>query len=507
MNCNAMAGKKIWQINFPLLVGICVFALNISYSSGPSYLQDEIGYLSKSALLAGKVVDGSSSYHGGVSMLISPAFLLSDPPQIWLSIIAINAIVCGASVRLIFDIANFYASTTDQLTLRGAFFLAVIYPATWVMSGFIFLQLIIVGLMVVFYKLWIHPYMNILMTPGGQSIKSHYGGFSGQFEKLTSLPGIFGVIRAVFGHLFYLVISTFGLGFLGLVYLSINSWNLIIRGEVGGRGGVNIFILLSVLGLLTMGSIAMSVPGRIDHIVYGRYQEISYTLLIFFGFLYCVKANAEEARQKVLRAPAILISLIIFAELVFIYFGLEEVGQHNNIVNTIGMYPQYLFEKSDLMLWLAVGLSGALLLLLIGPWSYIPIMLVFSIIAISNQVTWHKSILEGHSKPSALISLITDETTPGACVAFDVDSMDAKELSLRQKEQFNMFKFYLSSYQYKRMSFSAWLDGCEGPLLTYYPENYVDNKDIIVRAKDFDLGLFMISRLSNSQMKESRGRP
>src|SRR3989344_519791 len=578
MNCNDMAGKKIWQIIFPLLVGICVFALNISYSSGPSYLQDEIGYLSKSALLAGKVVDGSSSYHGGVSMLISPAFLLSDPPQIWLSIIAINAIVCGASVRLIFDIANFYASTTDQLTLRGAFFLAVIYPATWVMSGyifpsiylglffllvvwcllqeynktgwgilsallvgfiywmhptglvvciafvltqvvlhwkksdksvwgFIFLQLIIVGLMVVFYKLWIHPYMNILMTPGGQSIKSHYGGFSGQFEKLTSLPGIFGVIRAVFGQLSYLVISTFGLGFLGLVYLSINSWNLIIRGEVGGRGGVNIFILLSVLGLLTMGRIAMSVPGRIDHIVYGRYQEISYTLLIFFGFLYCVKANAEEARQKVLRAPAILISLIIFAELVFIYFGLEEVGQHNNIVNTIGMYPQYLFEKSDLMLWLAVGLSGALLLLLIGPWSYIPIMLVFSIIAISNQVTWHKSILEGHSKPSALISLITDETTPGACVAFDVDSMDAKELSLRQKEQFNMFKFYLSSYQYKRMSFSAWLDGCEGPLLTYYPENYVDNKDIIVRAKDFDLGLFMISRLSNSQMKESRGRP
>lgn len=99
-----------------------------------------------------------------------------------------------------------------------------------------------------------------------------------------------------------------------------------------------------------MGSIAMSVPGRIDHIVYGRYQEISYTLLIFFGFLYCVKANAEEARQKVLRAPAILISLIIFAELVFIYFGLEEVGQHNNIVNTIGMYPQYLFERSDLML-------------------------------------------------------------------------------------------------------------------------------------------------------------
>src|SRR3989344_5679173 len=195
MNCNDMAGKKKWQIIFPLLVWLCVFALNISYSSGPAYLQDEIGYLSKSALLAGKVVDGSSSYHGGVSMLISPAFLLSDPPQIWLSIIAINAIVCGASVGLFFLLVVWCLLQEYNKTgwgILSALLVGFIYwmhptglvvciafvltqvVLHWKKSdksvwGFIFLQLIIVGLMVVFYKLWIHPYMNILMTPGGQS--------------------------------------------------------------------------------------------------------------------------------------------------------------------------------------------------------------------------------------------------------------------------------------------------------------------------------------------------
>lgn len=562
----------------PLLGGLCIFLLNVFNFSGPAYLQDEIGYLSKAAFLAGKVVDGSSSYHGGISILVAPAFLLDAPSKVWVGVLAINAVVCALSIRLIFEIAKFYTGDAHARALRGAVFLAAVYPSTWVMSGYIFpsiylgfffllvvwfllhekneigwsvlsallvgflywmhptglvvciayvltqvvlcwkksdkstwrlvfLQLIVVGLMIVAYKSWIHPYVNMLMTPIGQSIESHYGSFSEQFEKLASLSALVELTRAVFGQLSYLVISTFGIGLLGLIYLAVNSWDQIIRGGAVGRGGVNIFILLSVLGLLAMGSIAMSAPSRIDHIVYGRYQEITYTLLIFFGYLYCVKLSAEEVRQKVLGISAVLIFLIVFIELIFVYKSGEGVGQHNNIINTMGMYPQYIFEKSDLMLWLAVGLSGALLPLFLGPWSYLPIMLVFSIVAISNQVTWHKSILEGHSKPSALISMITDETTPGTCVAFDVDSMDAKDLSQRQKEQFNIFKFYLSNYQYKRMSFSSWLDGCDGPLLTYAPENYVDTKNIVVKAKDFDLGLFMISHLRNSRLKESGGRP
>lgn len=557
--------KKALEILLPLLVGLCIFAFNISYSSGPAYLQDEIGYLSKAALLVGKVVDGSSSYHGGVSILISPVFLLDDPARIWMGILALNAIVCAISIFLLIRIIDFYVPATHPRLIRSAIFLSIIYPANWIMAGYIFpsiylgffflfvvwtilqgegrigwhilsallvgfiywlhptglvismafmlarvvlhlngggkstreslvLQLVLVVLMVVFYKSLIHPYMNLLMTPEGQSIESHYGSFSEQIEKVTSLTGLLGLLRAVLGQLSYLIISTLGLGFLGLIYLSVNSWSLINRKEVSEKQSASFFILLSVLGLLAMGGVAMAVPHRIDHLVYGRYQEFSYALLLCMGFVYYEKIHNVEGFSRALKFSVTLIFSIVIAGVWLIYPNVEVVDKTNNIVNTIGMYPQYIFEEPDLVLWLAVGLCGVLFLFFMGPWFYIPVVLCFSVIAIFGQVAWHRSILEGHSKPSALVPLIADTLKSGDCVAFDGDDMHGGKISLRQREQFNVFKFHFSNYQYKRMSFASWFNDCDGPLLTYSPEKYIGNKNIIVRARDADLSLFLISR-------------
>lgn len=566
-NINAQISEKknVNDVIFVILIGFFVFILSGLHSIGPAYLQDEIGYLSKAALLAGKLVDGSSSYHGGISILIAPLFLFDEPSKIWTGILVVNASVCAATFFTLLKIADSYALNVDPWVVRGAVLLALIYPATWVMAGYIFpsiylgffyllvvwiilrgsehigwniflamlvgfiywvhptglvvcvafvlarivlyckernksmwkllfLQLMIVGLMVVFYKFWIHPCMNMLMTPDGQSIRSHYGSFSQQIEKLLSLTGLQGVFTAALGQLSYLVISTFGLGFFGLVYLFVNSCEFILSKGASRENKVNIFVLLSVLGLLTMGAVAMAIPIRIDHIVYGRYQEYTYTLLIFLGFIYYVKESRGGCFSFSLKISTVIMVFIIAMKAWLIYPSLDGVDGNNNIINTIGMYPQYIFEGSDLVLWLFAGLCGVLFLLFVGPWFYIPAMIIMSIVAIFNQVAWHKSILAGHSKPSALAFLVAEDLKPRGCVAFDIEGMDGERLSLRQKEQFNIFKFYFSNYQYKRMSFASWFNDCDGPLLTYSPEKYIGNKNIIVRARDSDLGLFLISR-------------
>ena len=78
--------KKILNNNkflISVLVGILYFIINLK-SRGPTYQQDEIGYLINAAFLVGNVVDGYSSYHSGYSIFLAPIFLLlKNPFDLW----------------------------------------------------------------------------------------------------------------------------------------------------------------------------------------------------------------------------------------------------------------------------------------------------------------------------------------------------------------------------------------------------------------------------------------
>ena len=73
-----------------ILSAIFYLLLSLKFE-GPTYLQDEVGYLAKAAFFSGKPIDAASSYHAGYSILLSPLFLLtSEISKIWVGVVALN---------------------------------------------------------------------------------------------------------------------------------------------------------------------------------------------------------------------------------------------------------------------------------------------------------------------------------------------------------------------------------------------------------------------------------
>jgi len=542
-----------------LFAGTAVFLLSVSYSTGPAYLQDEIGYLAKAAFLAGRSVDGSSSYHGGIAFLIMPSFLLfDDPAWIWRAILFINSLVCAGIIFLLSKMVRDYAASTDARTRFGAFVLCLVYPSMWVMAGYIFtnvylifffllaihlnrqgqsygmagnvgqslaigftywihptglaicaasavsrvlfhircpkeisranlaIHIAVIVLMVLSYK-GIHSYMNWAMTPEGMQPLSHYGAQISRIKILTP-DGILEIARTFLGHVSYLVISTLGLGVFGLIYLAMQAGQS-LRDRLHGLAGDNgLFILLSTLGLLVMGAISLSNQNNISTIVHGRYQEIAYLPLLLTGYIFQSKAS-RTTRTNIYW----LITFFLLLALVFIGIAYGSIHSINNLVNTIGLYPQYFLSNLGLNMWLVVGLATILALQFLGRWIFIPVLCILSMIAIKNQITWHQNILMGYSNPNPVYSFISDNLNKGACVAFDLYS--AKQRSLFDRERFDILKFYLFNYNYKRMVFDSWKADCDGPFLTFTPEKYVRNGGPAeVIAKDIRSGLFVLSK-------------
>lgn len=120
------------------LVFAIYFILNLQFT-GPTYLRDEIGYLTKAALLAGHVTDGASSYFAGYSLLISPAFLLfSDPFHIWKAVIFINSLLFTFSFLAIYLLLRELFPEKGFWPVILATFFCSIYPAWMTMAGYSF---------------------------------------------------------------------------------------------------------------------------------------------------------------------------------------------------------------------------------------------------------------------------------------------------------------------------------------------------------------------------------
>jgi len=124
------------------IISISVFFIfwlvNRSYT-GPTVLNDEIGYLANAALIAGYIIDGASSYHAGYSFFLAPLFLLfSEPSQIWQAAMVLNAFIWAVSFLLLGRILKTILPEYNREQLFIALFISALYP-TWItMSGYVF---------------------------------------------------------------------------------------------------------------------------------------------------------------------------------------------------------------------------------------------------------------------------------------------------------------------------------------------------------------------------------
>lgn len=120
----------------PSLVFICFVLFSLGFN-GPAYMSDEVGYLDKAATIAGSTVHLSTSWFGGYSFMISPAFFLSpDPYTEWYIIIVLNALMWAGSAALLrYILSKLYPQKSEK-----AIFLAtagtMLYPSWIAMSSY-----------------------------------------------------------------------------------------------------------------------------------------------------------------------------------------------------------------------------------------------------------------------------------------------------------------------------------------------------------------------------------
>ncbi len=129
-------------LNTKHLVPAAVFFLFVGYNLtvvGPAYLSDEAAYLSKAATVAGSTVHHSTSWFGGYSVLISPAYLLSSNIFVqWHIVMIINALMWVVTTYLLRYVLQQTHPKAKRLHIELATLGAILYPAWLSMSGYAF---------------------------------------------------------------------------------------------------------------------------------------------------------------------------------------------------------------------------------------------------------------------------------------------------------------------------------------------------------------------------------
>lgn len=133
----AYLGQHIGAVLF--IVTFLLYSLvNISFT-GPVFLDDELGYLNKAAVLAGYPMDISSSYFAGYSLVLAPFFWLFDEAQtIWYSILILNAAFMAGSVVLLWRVLQKMFPNKDRRSILAAVSVAALYPSWGTMVGYAF---------------------------------------------------------------------------------------------------------------------------------------------------------------------------------------------------------------------------------------------------------------------------------------------------------------------------------------------------------------------------------
>lgn len=153
-------------------VFITYFIFSLQFT-GPAYLSDEVGYLSKAAALAGYSIDASSSYHAGYSVLLAPLFhLLTDPFSIWHGVQAVNAALFASSfIMLFFLLGNLFPKKSFLAIYLATVFCAV-YPSWIIMNGYAFVTPVFVFIFIAITllltkldssKLWMYIVLGLLI--------------------------------------------------------------------------------------------------------------------------------------------------------------------------------------------------------------------------------------------------------------------------------------------------------------------------------------------------------
>jgi hypothetical protein len=537
-------------------IGIGAAFLLISlHSSGPAYLEDEIGYLANAAFLAGHRIDAASSYHAGYSLLIAPMFLLSDPYLVWKGVLAINAALWAASFVMLHAILRRLLPNASGPTLLTATIVSALYPTWIISSGYAFATTAFVAVFLasvfslffwtknkpssllphsalVGYLYWIHPtgaavalasllvvsseayrtrdarplFLHIVLI-AALVIGYNWGVHKWIADSMTPpgyqphshYPSLTSALETVFTWRGFAVFATLLVG--QLAYAIVASFGMVFSGAM-----FCVYQLINVSNRDMRGAVDANARYAyflicaapvcimaLGAISFFQWDHFEGDFLIYGRYLEGAILPVLAIGLAVFRANIRVAFLSIFLLAAGLLLDvMAPSGIEHNIVNTVSFWPQYLSKGSGFFGWMLLGALAVAGAALFGRKLVIALMVIAFPVSVYHQVMWHDWILANFSAPSSLVGIVRNNFAPGTCVGVD-PSLPAGA-TLFQAERYHLNSYYLFNYAYRRMSPTEWIEQCNGPYLTYDTGNLLSSGHARLVAREIKSNLLLVQK-------------
>ena len=126
-----------------------------------------------------------------------------------------------------------------------------------------------------------------------------------------SIDGVLALFFSFLGKVWYVGCSTFFLAWWGIVFLIHQVYNRMRKKEMGEDEHRILFLLLAFLGALAINCIYMSYFGRVDTLIYGRYSEYVYILILFVGLYAMMQSRHRGKLCALFSVVAILLTFCV----------------------------------------------------------------------------------------------------------------------------------------------------------------------------------------------------
>jgi len=166
-----------------------------------------------------------------------------------------------------------------------------------------------------------------------------------KIHRLFSTAQLIPLFLTAFGQLLYLMLTTYGLFFVGLFYagtIILNKWK---RGRLTAFSDIEfniIFLmLLSSFGIFLASSLLRG--ARADHLFYGRYNEGFIALYLMLGLL-CLRFKNHLCTTRIINSCLTSFIIVILTVIVVGGHGFKTLSSmcgvtNANVINVLGIYP------------------------------------------------------------------------------------------------------------------------------------------------------------------------
>jgi len=516
---------KKYQLFSSFLYTVFCFYISAQFS-GPAYWSDEIGYLSKAAVLARHSVNWPTSWHAGYSILLIPAFLFDQQPdQVWINIMLINSLMMGiAFLGLQVLLLRLFPKNCYKEILLATL-LSALYPSFIVMSGYAFatpafvmcyiLSLLLLndaieknGLLqwAAFaflngYLYWIHP---LGIIPSLAAIPLLTKTAKKQAFHIITLTVFIMIGMIISYHIVFLPFldKIMGKGWGGQSSHYTNILNDLLTRAISPGYWMRVSVLLfGQVGAILINSFALvyhlfNFDSNIKHFrnKANHYNEllVSYISSVMFGIIFMGTMSLSSGELNIDRGdyyiygryidmcllPVIGISFLSFKKswkklfipiyLVFVGIILDKVANkaaYFDRINIISFWPIYFYGDS-FFIWFLVGAILITILSFFSRSVTVAVAFIIFIAPITYQLNFHRLKTTAHSNPSAIAKYVRLNYKPGSTIYFDSSLSRRGNQGTQEWQITNIYVYYFYDYILQASSFKKWQTLGKGPFIS-----------------------------------------